>query len=125
MQSYVFKTSPLAVNGKPVMESDQRVRVELNVYLRPMISVRWNSNNPSERVGLVQIVQHHSNTIQLSRAVPSIALNTHKHYIKTLLIVCLSCIKIILIHRRIFLNEIIKSYNYPLIDYKLNKICMK
>ena len=43
------------------------------------------------------------------RAVPSIALNTHKHYIKTLLIVCLSCIKIILIHRRIFLNEIIKS----------------
>ena len=45
-------------------ESDQRVRVELNVYLRPMISVRWNSNNPTERVGLVQIGHHHSNTIQ-------------------------------------------------------------
>jgi len=46
------------------LESDQRVRVELNVYLRPMISVRWHRNNPTERVGLVQIGHHHSNTIQ-------------------------------------------------------------
>jgi hypothetical protein len=30
-----------------------------------MISVRWHSNNPTERVGLVQIEHHHSNTIQL------------------------------------------------------------
>jgi hypothetical protein len=45
-------------------ESDQRVRMELNVYLRHMISVRWHSNNPTERVGLVQIGHYHSNTIQ-------------------------------------------------------------
>jgi hypothetical protein len=47
-------------------ESNQRVRVVLNVYLRPMISVRWHRNNPTERVGLVQIGHHHSNTIQLN-----------------------------------------------------------
>ena len=31
-----------------------------------MISVIWNSNNPTERDGLVQIGHHHSNTIQIN-----------------------------------------------------------